>query len=127
MFLVANEDAKFTLIPYNDKITTLAGFIREYKDEILSFAKENDATIVMNPKGYSDQITGFIGFNFYDLDEAEDGNREVEVDYASSINVAVNFDKEITIYSSAMYLSAIGEDSKDLKYMNVNIFADGYR
>ena len=120
-----NDNAKFYLLPYNCECETIYEFIEKYKAKILEFAKVDDVTITMNPVGYSDQINGFIGFNFLDLDEKEEG-KDVEVEFASGFNIGVDFKKAITIFSSALYLKALGNNNEELRSLNVSIYGDNY-
>ena len=120
-----NDNTKFYLLPYNDECETIYEFIDKYKAKILEFAKVDDVTITMNPVGYSDQINGFIGFNFLDLDEKEEG-KDVEVEFASGFNIGVDFKKSVTIYSSALYLTALGSNNEALNSLHVAIYGDNY-
>lgn len=126
MFIMEeNDNTKFYILPYNDECHTVYEFLDKYKKAILDFSKIDDVTITMNPVGYSDQIQGFIGFNFYDLDEKEDG-RDVEVSFTSGFNIAVDFKKPITIFSSTLYLTALGSDNEELNSLNVALYGENY-
>ncbi len=116
------NDVMFYLYPYNDKIETLYEFILSEKDAVLEFAQKRDITILMGIAGFSKTVSGFIGFNFFDLDEAE-GGKEVTVDFAYNFVVNIDFDNPLNIYATALILTGLTKDREDLKDINYHIVA----
>lgn len=121
---VKDEDVIFYFLPYNDVVKTLFEFIGAYKDKISDFAKKEDITIMMKISAFCDQVDGFFGFNFFDADQ---GDKEVIVDYASKINVKVNFNDRLQVYAAGVILAGIGDDSEELKAMNTSIVAENLK
>lgn len=117
-----NGDVVFYIIPYKENVLTFVSFVEEMKNKVLDYATKNDITIVMNIKGFTNQINGFMGFNFMDADSEEDEG--VEVDYASNIYVSVDFKKGSTVYMAAAYLNALALQKEDLELINVHILTD---
>ena len=79
-----DNDVSFYFLPFNDEINDLCQFLNKMKSKIIALAKEKDITIMLNVIGFSKQLNGFIGFNFFDADEK---NKEVIVDYADRKSV----------------------------------------
>ncbi len=121
---IEEEDVVFYFLPYNDVVKSLFEFIGAYKDKISEFAKKEDITIMMKIAGYCDQIDGFFGFNFYDADK---GDQEVIVDYASRITVKVDFKERYSVFAAGLLLAGIGDDIEELKAMNTYIVADNLK
>jgi len=121
---IQDEDVVFYFLPYNDVVKSLFEFIGAYKDKISEFAKKEDITIMMKIGGYCDQIDGFFGFNFFDADQ---GDKEVVVDYASRITVKVNFAQRYSVFAAGLLLSGIGDDLEELSAMNTYIVADNLK
>lgn len=121
---IKDDDAVFYFLPYNDVIESLFEFIGAYKEKILEFARKEDITIMMKIGGYCNQIDGFFGFNFYDADQ---GDKEVIVDYASKITVKVDFKERYSVYAAGTLLAGIGESLDELTAMNVSIIADNLK
>ena len=118
---VKDEDVVFYFLPYNDVVKTLFEFIGAYKYKISEFAKKEDITVMMKIAGYCDQIDGFFGFNFYDADQ---GDNEVIVDYASRITVKVDFTQRYSVFAAGLLLAGIGDDVEELTAMTTHILAD---
>ncbi|MGM9969909.1 MAG: hypothetical protein ACI35S_05890 [Anaeroplasma sp.] len=118
---VENDDAKFYFLPFNSNIETLFEFIGVYKEQIISFAKENDITIMLKPIGYSNQLEGFFGFNFFD---AEKPDEEITIDYSSSLVVKTDFSNKYSVYASSLLLNGIGENESELNVMDVHLVGD---
>lgn len=124
---IENDDCVFYLMPYNDGIETLYEFIKTKKELILNFAKENDITIMFKVMGYTNtNIDGFFGFNFYDADK---GDEDVIVDYASRITIKVDFNNRASVFASGMMLAGIGENESEVmdSDLNVHILADNVK
>ena len=121
---IKDDDAIFYFLPYNDVVKTLFEFIGAYKEKISEFAKKEDITIMMKVTGFCDQIDGFFGFNFFDADQ---GDKEVIVDYASKINVKVDFKDRYKVYAAGLLLSGVGDDLEELTAMNTSIIAENLR
>ena len=121
---VKDEDVIFYFLPYNDVVKTLFEFIGAYKDKISEFAKKEDITIMMKISGFCGQIDGFFGFNFYDADQ---GDKEVIVDYASRITINVDFKDRYQTFNAGLLLSGIGDDLEELLAMNVHILANNLK
>ncbi|MBR4496905.1 MAG: hypothetical protein IKP12_07230 [Acholeplasmatales bacterium] len=119
------NDVLFYLYPYNDKIETLYEFILSEKEDVLKFAQEKDITILMGIAGFTQTVSGFIGFNFFDLDEKEEG-KEITVDFAYNFVVNIDFDNPLNIYATALVLKGLTNDREDLKDMNYHIIAKDY-
>lgn len=114
---IENDDKVFYFIPVSEGVNTLYEFIKTMKDKIYDFAKANDITIMIKISGYNNQISGFLGFNFFDADKKDE---EVVIDYASRITVGVDFKSRQAVFSAAMYLNAIGESEEELYDADVN-------
>jgi hypothetical protein len=112
-----NDDRVFYFMPYAEGISTLYEFIKAKKDLFLKFAKDNDITIMIKIIGFNSQISGFLGFNFFDADKKDE---EVVIDYASRITVGVNFKDRTAVYVAALYLNGIGETEEELYDSEVN-------
>ena len=112
-----NDDRVFYFMPYAEGISTLYEFIKAKKDLFLKFAKENDITIMMKIIGFNNQLSGFLGFNFFDADKPEE---EVIIDYASRVTVGVDFKNRTAVYAAALYLNGIGETEEELYDPEVN-------
>jgi hypothetical protein len=121
---VKDEDVIFYFLPYNDVVKTLFEFIGAYKDKISEFAKKEDITIMMKISGYCNQIDGFFGFNFFDADQ---GDKEVVVDYASKINVKVDFRDRFQVFAAGTLLAGVGDDLEELSAMNTSIIAENLK
>ena len=121
---IKDDDVVFYFLPYNDVVKTLFEFIGAYKDKISEFAKKEDITIMMKIGGYCNQIDGFFGFNFYDADQ---GDKEVIVDYASRITVTVDFAQRYSVYAAGLLLAGIGDDLEELSAMNTYILAENLK
>ncbi len=121
---VKDEDVVFYFLPYNDVVKSLFEFIGAYKEKISEFAKKEDITIMMKIGGFCDQIDGFFGFNFFDADQ---GDKEVIVDYASRITIKVDFAKRYSVYNAGLLLAGIGDDIDELSAMNTYIIADNLK
>ena len=121
---IKDDDVVFYFLPYNDVVKTLFEFIGAYKDKISEFAKKEDITIMMKIGGYCDQIDGFFGFNFFDADQ---GDKEVIVDYASRITIKVDFKERYSVFAAGLLLAGIGDDLEELSAMNTYIIADNLR
>ncbi len=116
------NDVLFYLYPYNDKIETLYEFILSEKEDLLKYAQEKDITILMGIAGFSQTVSGFIGFNFFDLDEKEEG-KEIVVDFAYNFVVNIDFDNPLNVYATALVLSGLTKDREDLENINYHIVA----
>jgi hypothetical protein len=116
------NDVLFYLYPYNDKIETLYEFILSEKEDLLKYAQEKDITVLMGIAGFSQTVSGFIGFNFFDLDEKEEG-KEVVVDFAYNFVVNIDFSNPLNVYATALVLSGLTKDREDLKDINYHIIA----
>lgn len=116
------NDVLFYLYPYNDKIETLYEFILSEKEDLLKYAQEKDITILMGIAGFSQTVSGFIGFNFFDLDEKVEG-KEVVVDFAYNFVVNIDFSNPLNVYATALVLSGLTKDREDLKDINYHIIA----
>lgn len=114
---IENDDQVFYFMPYSEGVSTLYEFIKTMKDKILSFAKEKDITVMMKVTGFNNQISGFFGFNFFDADKGEE---EVVVEFASRVTVGVDFKSRGAVYTAAMYLNSIGESEEELYDQDVN-------
>ncbi len=112
-----NDDRVFYFMPYAEGISTLYEFIKAKKEVFLKFAKENDITIMMKIVGYNSQLSGFLGFNFFDADKKDE---EVVIDFASRITVGVDFKNKVSVYSAALFLNGIGESEEELYDTDVN-------
>lgn len=120
---IENDDVVFYFMPFNDEINDLCGFLSKMKDKIIALAKENDITIMLKVFGFSKQINGFIGFNFFDADEK---NQEVIIDYASGVTVGVDFINKLNVYVAALLLTSISH-SRDFNNINLHIVADNLK
>ncbi len=120
---IENDDALFYFVPQNEGVETLFEFIKTMKRKISKYAKDNDITIMMKAYGFSSQLEGFMGFNFFDADVTD---KEVVVDYAASFTVGVDFSNSISVYQSGVLLRAIGESEEELldKDINCHIMAE---
>lgn len=116
---IENDDAKFYFLPYNDDVHTLCEFVEKEKESILKYALKNDITILMNIKAFSNQVKGFLGFNF--LDEE---NEEETITYQSSIYITADFKQAIFTYNVAAFLNAITDNEEDLELMGVHIITE---
>lgn len=112
-----DDDRVFYFMPYAEGISTLYEFIKAKKDIFLKFAKDNDITIMFKITGYNNQISGFLGFNFFDADQKD---KEVVVDYSSRVTVGVDFKNKAAVYTAALYLNSIGETEEELYDPEVN-------
>ena len=121
---IKDEDVIFYFLPYNDVVKTLFEFIGAYKEKISEFAKKEDITIMMKISGFCNQIDGFFGFNFFDADQ---GDKEVIVDYASKVNVRVDFNDRFQVYAAGILLSGVGDDLDELMAMNTSIVAENLK
>ena len=121
---IKDDDAVFYFVPYNDVVDSLFEFIGAYKEKISEFAKKEDITIMMKISGFCGQIDGFFGFNFYDADQ---GDKEVIVDYASRITINVDFKDRYQTFNAGLLLSGIGDDLEELLAMNVHILANNLK
>ena len=113
---VENDDAVFYLVPFNDTIETLFEFIKTQKDGILKFAQDNDITIMSKIIGFSNQLDGFLGFNFFDADK----ETEEVIDYAARVTVGVDFKNRVPVYNACVLLSSIGENEDELTDSDIN-------
>lgn len=116
------NDVMFYLYPYNSKIETLYEFILNEKDQLLTYAKHKDITILMGIAAFTKTVSGFIGFNFFDLDEAE-GGKEITIDFAYNFVVNIDFDEPLNVYATALVLSGLTNDRSDLEDMHYHIVA----
>jgi len=116
------NDVTFYLYPYNDKVETLYEFILNEKDQLLTYAVHKDITILMGIAAFTKTVSGFIGFNFFDMDEKEEG-KEITVDFAYNFVVNIDFDNPLNIYATALVLSGLTNDRSDLADMNYHIVA----
>lgn len=114
---VENEDTVFYFMPYNESIDTFYEFVKTMKDYFIKFAKDNDVTIMMKVIGYTNQINGFLGFNFFDADKGEEN---VVVDFAARMTVGVNFTQKESVYSAAIMLCALGDSEEELVDEDIN-------
>ena len=123
---IENDDAMFYFVPQNEGVETLFEFIKTMKRKISKYAKDNDITIMMKIYGFSSQLEGFMGFNFFDADVTD---KEVVVDYAASITVGVDFSNNISVYQSGVLLRSIGESAEELldKDINCHIMAENLK
>lgn len=120
---VENDDVKFFILPYNDKINTLCDFIERYKGAILEYAKKDDITIIMNLLGYSNMISGYFGFNFID---AESESEEV-IDYSSQITLTVDLKSKSSVCAAGILLSGVANNAEDIELMNCHIMAENIK
>ncbi len=118
---IKDEDVVFYFLPFNDEINDLSQFLSKMKDKIIKLAKENDITIMFNVNGFSKQLNGFIGFNFFDADEK---NKEVIVDYASGVTVGVDFSNRLNIYVAALLLTSISHNREGFNKLNLHIVGE---
>lgn len=121
---IEDEDVIFYFLPYNDSISNLFEFMAVYKDKIQKFTKDNDITIVFKISGYCNQIDGFFGFNFFDADVKD---KEVIVDYASRVNVMVDFLSNSSVYAAGLFLNTIGDSVDELIAVNTHIIAENIK
>ena len=123
---IDNDDCVFYFMPYNEGIETIYEFVKTKKDLFLKFAKDNDITIMFKVLGFTNQIDGFLGFNFFDADKKDE---EVIIDYASRITIAADFDNRGSVFSSGILLSSIGETEEELldSDLNVHILGDNVK
>ncbi|MCR5113776.1 MAG: hypothetical protein K6A63_07560 [Acholeplasmatales bacterium] len=112
-----DDDKVFYFAPYNEGVTTLYEFIKSTKDDLLKFAKDNDITIMVKITGFNSQISGFIGFNFFDADKPEE---DIVIDYAARVTVGVDFSNRLSVYNAALFLNAVGENEAELTDEDVN-------
>lgn len=120
---IENDDCEFYFSPYNDVISNLYEFYLAYKDEILSYAKKNDITIMFNFVAFNNQANGFMAFNFFDADAEED----IVIDTSMRINIYFDLKKLYEVYSASLILAKIGQSEDELNYMNTHIFGDNLR
>ncbi len=111
-----NDDRVFYFMPYAEGISTLYEFIKAKKDLFLKFAKENDITIMMKIIGFNNQLSGFLGFNFFDADK----ETEEVIDYAARVTVGVDFKNRVPVYNACVLLSSIGENEDELTDSDIN-------
>lgn len=116
------NDVIFYVYPYNENVETLYEFILSEKDQLLTFAKHYDITILMGIAAFTKTVSGFIGFNFYDLDEKEEG-KEITVDFAYNFVVNIDFDNPLNVYATALVLNGLTNERNDLIDMNYHIIA----
>lgn len=121
---IENEDTVFYFLPYNDQVSNIFEFIGKYKEEFLKYAVDNDITLMFKISGFTNQIDGFFGFNFFDADVKD---QDVVVDYASRINVRVDFSKRSSVFAAAILLNAVGDDEDEVNAMNVHILAENLK
>ena len=67
--------------------------------------------------GFNSQISGFIGFNFFDADKPEE---DVVIEYASRVTVGVDFSNRLSVYNAALFLNTVGESEAELTDADVN-------
>ncbi|MCR5349609.1 MAG: hypothetical protein K6E20_01310 [Acholeplasmatales bacterium] len=114
---IENEDTVFYFMPYNEGVSTFFEFVKTTKDYFIKFAKDNDVTIMMKAIGFTNQINGFVGFNFFDADK---GDENVVVDFASRMTIGVDFNSKESVYSAGILLCAIGETEEELLDEDIN-------
>ena len=115
---VENDDAVFYFLPYNEGIETIFEFVKTKKDAILKFAKDNDITIMFKFLAYTNQVDGFLGFNFFDADKPEE---DVIIDYASRITIMANCASRDSVFSAGLLLAGIGESAEELLDSDINV------
>jgi len=115
---IPNDDVKFYFVPYNDECSTLSQFVEEEKGNIVRWCKKNDVTVIMNIVPYCDKARGFLGFNFLD-DETEE-----PVDFIANIQIGLNPNDVMSVYTAALLLSGVGKTEEDLAVMKCQIFAE---
>ncbi len=112
-----NDDQVFYFMPYAEGISTLYEFVKAKKEIFLKYAKDNDITIMMKIIGFNSQLSGFLGFNFFDADKKDE---EVVIDYAARVTVGVDFRNKNSVYAAALFLNGIGESEEELYDPEVN-------
>ena len=116
-----NNDVLFYFEAFNDEVNDLETFIKSMKDKILNYAKEKDITIMLKIIGFSSQLNGFLGFNFFDADEKEN---EIVVNFASNITIGVDFKNKVNVVAAAYLLSSVAKTKEGLVYCNTHIVAE---
>lgn len=120
---IQNDDVKFFFLPYNNEVSNLCEFVEKEKDHLYKLAKDNDITIVMNLKPYTNMLRGFIGFNYLDAEAKE----ETVVDFSSNIYFTVDFSKATGVYAAALLLSGVTDEKEDLELMGCHILAENLK
>ena len=114
------NDVIFYLYPYKENIETLYEFILNEKDQLFTYAKQKDITILMGIASFTQTVSGFIGFNFLDYNENKE---EITIDFAYNFVVNIDFSEPLNIYATALVLSGLTNDRQDLTDMNYHIIA----
>jgi len=114
---IENEDTVFYFLPYSDTVETFYEFVKTTKDYFVKFSKDNDITLMMKVMGYSNQLSGFLGFNFFDADK---GDENVVVEFASRMTIGVNFNDKDSVYNAGILLCGIGETEGELVDEDIN-------
>lgn len=120
-----NDDVKFYFKAFNDEITNVREFIYRFNDKLDKLAKKNDITIFLNFKAYSDALKGFMAFNFFDLDEKEEG-KEVVVESAYNAIVGVDFANPTSVYAAAVLLTSLTDEKEVFNASNFHINAENF-
>ena len=120
-----NDDVKFYFKALNDEITNVRELIYKMHDKLDKLAKKNDITIFLNFKAYADSLQGFMAFNFFDLDEKEEG-KEVVVESAYNAIVGVDFASQVSVYAASVLLTALTDDKEVFEASNFHINAENY-
>ena len=120
-----NDDVKFYFKAFNDDITNVRELIYKLDDKLDKIAKKNDITIFLNFKAYSDSLKGFMAYNFFDLDEKEEG-KEVVVEKAYNAIVGVDFNNPTSVYAASVLLTSLTDDKDVFNNSNFHINAENF-
>ena len=120
-----NEDVKFYFRAFNDEITNLRELIYRLDDKLNKLAKKNDITIFLNFKAYTDALQGFMAYNFFDLDEKEEG-KEVVIEKAYNTIVGVDFNNPTSVYAASVLLTSLTDDKEVFEVSNFHINAENF-
>lgn len=120
-----NDDVKFYFKAFNDEITTISELVYRLDSKLDKLAKKNDITIFMNFKAYCDALKGFMAYNFFDLDEKEEG-KEVVVEKAYNAIVGVDFANPISVYAASVLLTSLADEREVFENSNFHINAENF-
>ncbi len=120
-----NDDVKFYFKAFNEDITNLRELIYQLDTKLDKLAKKNDITIFLNFKAYCDSLQGFMAYNFFDLDEKEEG-KEVVVEKAYNAIIGVDFANPISVYAASVLLTSLTDEKEVFDNSNFHINAENF-
>ena len=120
-----NEDVKFYFKAFNEDITNVRELVYKLDSKLDKLAKKNDITIFFNFKAYCDALKGFMAYNFFDLDEKEEG-KEVVVEKAYNAIVGVDFSNPISVYAASVLLTSLADEKEVFDNSSFHINAENF-